>query len=319
MPSTDDEYDQLNANNDQYGGGGGGYLYDPTLTPGYYNVMGDPLAGDSTDPGGYYPGDNGVGPGMMSGDPTQMVDPNSPGFTSTDAYGNPIYVNNPGYDPGTINNLPTINPPANVNPDPTGGEYDPTGGSGNPGDPYNLGENTPVFQGGTTQQGPTDPTIPNPPAVSNPPIPQNPIGPGLPTPYPPPGTFTTGQSPTPTPTRGTPPPVQQPVARTGGTPPPSAKTGTSAPTPSPNINLSTGGMPGISSTLPGTAPFTYKPIGIARQGAPNVNVPPLGQGAPPTDGPGGNVASNLSPLNPYSRLMLDQQQQKQKSPYDSGL
>lgn len=284
MPSSDDD---LMANVQEWGGGGGGggggYFYDPTLIPGYYNVMGDPLAGDSTDPGGYYPGDNGVGPGMGN--------PSDPGFADPTTG---EWVPNPGYDPtsdpSTVNNLPYVNSTPNVNPDPNAGEYDPTGGSGTVGDPYDLGQNTPTFTATgvtTNQQDPGSPQIHTPPEVSNPPIDPMPsdVGDGIQRPYPPAGQMTTGNNPRQGPSPQQPqqptsqPPTTQPPTTTptrGGTQTPPTKTA-AAPRPMPGANFSLSmGMPGISAGLPADQKFSYQPISIARQGVPNPQV--IGQG-----------------------------------------
>jgi hypothetical protein len=256
----------------------------------YGNYEDDVLDGGG---GGYYPYDPNLIPGyqnVMGGDPYQNV-----GY----------WADNPGYDP-SLQNLPM----GSAGTDPNLTQLDPA-----------FDPNTPTFSATGTYSPGQDPTTPNigeaPAAPSYQPDPfPGGVGNGIPSQspqpgYPPPATFTTGG-----PVRGTPGPTPQPSPTPApGKPsaPPTAKT--SAPTPTNNTSFNIGGMPPISTNLPGEQKFTYQPISIGRQGAPNPSAAPFQQQNPQQADPYGAMSVG-NPLNPYNRLAQDQQKQK---PYGLGL
>lgn len=248
---------------------------------------------DPADPLSMYGGDfygynDGYDPSLMGGgyfDPSN--DPNSQGG---------FFQNNPTaaqrFEGGTVD------PP----------QYDPTGGSGVTGDPYNLGANTPTFSTTGTGQMPTDPTIPNPPDPGNGgAYPPYPFPPPTPKPYPPPGTMTQGNT----------FPQRTALGQQRKTQPAQRPSLNMAPPSTPSMtSVNMGGMPGISNTVPSSQQFSYQPISIGRQGAPNVGA----QGAPQAGGQSapdqlGGAMGPFSALNPYARLNQDRKQNS-LYPYD---
>lgn len=247
-----------------YGGDFYGYNdgYDPSLMGGglYYFGGGDPnfenpSIQDWGDPNGGQPWQNNPAASYDSG----FMDP-----TTGD------WVANPGYDPSTINDLPNVNAAPDLNPDVGGQPTFYAGAFGSQGVPYDpspigttleptdLGNG--VYDTGTTFYGGKFGSQ----GVAYDP---SPIGATLdPTQFPV-TKQTVPYDPSPIGTTLDQRTSQQQKKTQPATRPPAQQQ------PSPSGGVGLGSVPGISAGLPSDQKFTYNPVSIARQGAPNATAP----------------------------------------------